>query len=194
MLKRLLLPTLLLALAAFALAACGSSESDEDQVIDVVETSVLTTDPADCEALSTLKFMEQTNSAEGDEAVKACEEDAEDSSDDADEVSVDKVEIDGANATADVAVTGGSLDGQTVSVALVDEDGDWKMDELTGFAVFDREGLLGGIEESFEEETDAETAACVVESLDEYADEELEELVIDGAEEAFIEAFEECAE
>jgi hypothetical protein len=193
-LKRLLLPTLLLALAAFALSACGDSESDEEQVIDVVETSVLTTDPADCEALPTLNFMEQTNSAEGDEAIKACEEDAEDSSDDADDVSVDNVEIDGANATADVAITGGSLDGQTVTVAVIDEDGDWKMDELTGFAVFDREGLLGGIEEAFEEETDSETAACVIEVFDEYADEELEELVLSNSEDAFVEAIEECAE
>lgn len=193
MLKRLLLPVALLALAAFALAACGSSESDEDKVVDVIETSVTSTDPADCEALSTLAFMEQSTSSTGKDAVKACEEDAEDTSNDAEDVTVSEVEVDGSDATANVALVGGSLDGQTVTVALVEEDGDWKMDRITGFTKFDKESLVNGFEENFEEsEVEAPLAGCIVELLDESSNEELEELIVSGGEEGFVELAEEC--
>ncbi len=184
MLKRLLLPTLLLGLTAFVLSACGSSESDEDKITDVITTSVTTTDPADCEALSTLNFMEQTNSAEGKEAVKGCEEDAEDTTNDADSVEVTDVEVDGSTATASVAFTGGSFNRQTLSVALVEEDGDWKLDEIDRFVKLDRKQLLASFEEAFEGANEAETelAECIVGALEARSDEGLEEVILGGQE------------
>ena len=45
--------------AALALAACGSSESDEDKIASVIETAATSTDPAGCKEAQTLAFMEQ---------------------------------------------------------------------------------------------------------------------------------------
>ncbi len=191
--KRMLSAVLVLALSGLALAACGSGESDEEKVVDVIETSVSTTDPADCKALSTQAFMEQSTSSTGKDAVTACEEDAEDTSNDPEDVTVSEVEVEGSDATADVALVGGSLDGQTVSVALVEEGGDWKMDRITGFASFDRQSLLDAFEENFEEsEVDAPLAKCIIEVLGEESSPELEELIVSGGEEAFVELAQEC--
>lgn len=70
--------------------------------------------------------------SEGAEAVKTCEKEASEESG-AESASVSNVEVDGSKATADVALTGGSLDGQGVEVALVKQGDQWKLDEITGF-------------------------------------------------------------
>jgi hypothetical protein len=193
-LKRLPLVLLVLALGALTLAACGSSESDEDQIVSAIESSATSTDAADCEALSTVAFMEQTAGGSGEEAVKTCEEEAEDDSDNSDSVAVSKVQVDGSDSTADAKFVGGNLDGQTLTIALVDEDGDWKLDRLVGFADFNREGLIGSFEETLGESDEiADTvSSCIVEGLEDLSDPELESLVIDNEEEVFLELATEC--
>ena len=192
MLKRLLLPALLIAFAAFALAACGSSESDEDKIVDVIETSSTSSDPADCEELLTIAFLEQVESSEGQEAIESCEEDAEDEEGNPDSVKVSKVEVDGSAASANVAFNGGDLDGQTIAIGLVEADGDWKLDQIEEFVLFDREKLLSVLEEGLSEAGDSEVAECVFEELDEYSDEELEEAILEGFAGAVEEAAESC--
>jgi hypothetical protein len=195
---RKLHPLLLLALLAlaFGLAACGDSESDEDKVVDVIETSVNSSDPADCKELATQAFLEQTELEQGSAAVKSCEESAKDTSDDPESVEVSKVEVDGSAATADVAFAGGNFDGQTLSVALIEEDGDWKMNEITGFAKFDQEGLAVSFEEAFERDNDVDPqlATCFAEVIRELPKAQAEEIVIGGNSEPIVEIVEGCQE
>ena len=151
MTKRLILPLFLIA-AALALAACGSSESDEDKITETIQTSATANDPADCKALNTVAFNEQTAGGSGPEAVKACEDEAEDDVGDPEEVEVSEVEVDGSDATAVATFVGGSFDGQEVEVALIEEDGDWKMDQLVRFVDFDAAAIVSGLRESLEED------------------------------------------
>ena len=193
---RPLVPALVfLLISAFALAACGSSESDEDKIVSVIETGVVSTDPADCEAKQTVNFMEQGNEGEGEEAVEECEEDAEDETGNPESVEVSEVEVEGSEATADAAIKGGSFDGQTVIFSLAEEEGDWKMNEIEGFAKFDREKLIAGFEEQLAEAegVEPELAECIVETSEESSDSELEELALGGPE-GFTELAEFCSE
>ena len=191
----LLLPFALLALV-FGLVACGGGgESDEDKVVEVVETSATSTDPADCTALATQAFIEQTQFSEGKEAVKSCEEDAEDTGGDPDSVEVSKVEVDGADATAEAEFVGGDFDGQVLAVALVEEDGDWKMDEITSFAKLDQEALASSLETSVQDGDDAldpEVASCMGDTLREISESEAEEVVIGGSSEPIVAILEAC--
>lgn len=192
----LMLPLALLALA-LGLAACGGSdESDEDKIVDVIETSVTSTDPADCEKFATQAFLEQTELSEGKEALESCEESAKDTEDDPDSVEVSKVEVDGSSATADAAFVGGSFDGQSLTVALVEEDGDWKLDEITGFSKLDKDQLATSFEEAFEgeEDFDPQVASCFGEVLRELPDPQVEEVVIGGSVDPVIEIVEGCTE
>ena len=193
---QLLLPLALLSLV-FGLSACGGGESDEDKVVEVIETSVTSTDPADCEELATQGFLEQTELEEGAAAVESCEESAEDTENDPDSVEVSEVEVDGSAATADVSFTGGSFDGQTLSVALVEEDGGWKMDEVTGFAEFDQEQLADTFEEglqSGEDALDPALATCFAEVIRDLPKAEAEEIVIGGSADPIVEIIEGCSE
>jgi hypothetical protein len=141
LLKRRLVLACLLIASAFALVACGSGNDDESQVEEAIETSATSTDPADCKKLATQRFMEQTTQSEGAEAVETCEEEA--SNDEgADTATVSNVEVDGSNASADVALNGGGFDGQEVEVALVKEDDQWKLDEVAGFVKFDEAKVI----------------------------------------------------
>lgn len=161
---------------AFTLSACGGGESDEDQIASAIETLATSTDPADCEALSTLNFMEQTEIEEGQEAVKSCEEEAEEGSDNPGSVTVTNVDVSGPSATADAAFDGGDLDGQTLTIGLVEEDGNWKLDELKSFVRFDRDALLQSFRDGLSEETsgqEEEVASCLVEELEGSSDEEI---------------------
>ena len=196
--SRLLLPVLLLALVAAAgFAACGSGESDEDKITSLVESAATSTDPADCKALETQNFMEQSEHAEGREAVEKCEEDTEEGVGNPDEVEVSEVEVEDEEASANVAFIGGTADGQTLEVSLVEEEGDWKLDEVTGFADFNREkleaGLLGSLEAAGSE-LSSEQAGCIAEGIEELEDEEVEELILSlEFPPAFVEIVEECA-
>jgi ABC-type glycerol-3-phosphate transport system substrate-binding protein len=188
------LPVLVLAFA-LSLAACGGGgESDEDKITTTIENAATSTDPAICDETQTLAFMEQTSGSSGKEAEKECEEEAKSGEGQPDSVSVTKVKVDGENATANAAFKGGIFDAQTLELALVEEDGDWKLDELTGFANFDSEGLVNSFAEQIEEEPEIEpeTASCLIEGIEELSDAELESVVIENNTEVFGEIAEGC--
>lgn len=192
----LLVPFVLLFLA-LGLAACGGGdESDEDKIVDVIETSVTSTDPADCTELMTQNFLEQIQFSEGAEAVESCEENAEETGDNPDSVEVAKVEIEDSAATADVTFAGGSFDGQTFTVALIEEEGDWKLDEIVGFAEFDQDQLASSFEEAFEDEESIEpqVASCIGEVLRELPRAEAEEIAISGSSEPIVELVKGCSQ
>jgi hypothetical protein len=191
--KRLLLfPCLLI--AVFALAACGSGGDETGEVEEVIETSATTTDPADCEKLQTQQFMEQISRESGEEAVHSCEADAE-HDEGVDGAKVSTVEVDDSNATAEVALTGGGLDGQTVEVALVKDGDQWKMDEVVKFTDFDHEHLVEGLERELSDSSEGEAkfASCFVEAFRQASEAEVEELIFGKSSQALEEVFEGCS-
>jgi hypothetical protein len=195
--KRYLLLPCLLIISALALAACGSSGSnDEGEIEEAIETSATSPDPANCKKLSTQAFMEQSTSASGKEAVEQCEEDAGEPENNAESVEVTKVEVEGEEATADAAFTGGSFDGQTVEVALVKEGDQWKLNEIEGFAKLDKTALVEALETQFEageSELSEETTACILEGFEESSQPEIEELLLSGSSEPIEELAKECS-
>jgi ABC-type glycerol-3-phosphate transport system substrate-binding protein len=171
---------LILALAAFsfALAACGGDD-DEDQITEAIEFAATSGDPAACTEAQTLRFTEQTTGQQGAAALKQCRRDAED--DTADSVDVSNIEVDGDSATAEGAVSGSFFDGQTVAVALVKQDDEWKLDELTGFVDLDRDAFVATIEREFRADPEERQAtSCVVKNLEGLSDQQFEDLFLNS--------------
>jgi hypothetical protein len=176
---------------AFGLAACGGDDSgseEEDQIAEAIETSVLTTDPADCTRLQTQNFTEQVNFSTGEEAIADCEEDVADTSNDPDEVEVGGIEVDGDAATADVTFTGGGFDGSTLTVALVKEEDQWKLDEITDIPTLDLESF----KESFTSQLEAEgnippqIADCIAGEINSASEEEVKGVILGGSEDDLV--------
>jgi hypothetical protein len=180
--------------AALFLAACGGGESEEEKIVNAIETSATTNDPSACTEFATEKFNEQTTGQKGEAAVKECEKNAEkeETSESAD---VSNVEIDGSTATADVALTGGSLGGQTLTVSVVKEGDQWKLDEITGFAKLNRAKLAEALGESLSEanEFPKGIVACIVEGVEESSEAELEGFFFSGSYQGFAELVEGCS-
>ena len=150
--NRCLLLACLLSTVAFA--GCGGwwrISSDEALVEATIETAMLEKDSGKCTELYTAAFREQTTNKTGSAAVEECEKpDA--PNDRAKSIEISNLGIDEAAATADVAISGGSFSGQTITVALV-EDGDrWKLDALTRFAKLDVDELAAILERQAEGE------------------------------------------
>jgi hypothetical protein len=193
--KRHLLLISALLVSALALVACGSSgSSDEAEIEEAIETSATASDPANCTKLETLAFSEQSSGESGKAATEACEEEAKDPEGKAESVAVSEVEVDGSKATANAAITGGSLEGQTASIALVEEDGQWKLDQITGFVKIDQGQLANVFAEQLEkgEEVEPEITACIVSGVEEASKEEAEEFILDPSSQALGELAESC--
>lgn len=193
--KRLLLLPCILILSALALTACGSSGGEDGEIEEVIETSATTTNPADCKKLNTQQFMEQTTQESGNAAVKECEEEAK-QGEGAKSVSVSAVEVEGSGATAEAALSGGNLDGQTLEVALVKDGDQWKMNEVVEFTKFDQAKLVKGLEASLSEassEVDPKFASCVIEAFKQDSQAEVEELLFGNSPKALEEVFEACS-
>lgn len=193
--KRHLLLISALLVSALALVACGSSgSSDESEIEEAIETSATTSDPSNCTKLETLSFSEQSSGESGKAATEACEEEAKDPEGKAESVEVSEVEVEGEKATATAAISGGSLEGQTVSIALVEEDGQWKLDQITGFVKLDQGQLANVFAEQLEgnKEIEPEVGACIVEGIEEATKEEAEEFVLDPTNQALGELAESC--
>ncbi len=93
-----------------------------------------------------------------------------------------EVEVDGEGATAQAAITGGDFDGQALVLALVKDDDQWKLDEITEFAKFDQAAIVQQFQTQLEEggEVEPETIACIVEAIEEAPQPEIEEAVLSG--------------
>jgi hypothetical protein len=164
--------------AALALTACGGSGddstseaiggADQAEIAHAIRTSVTSSDPADCTRLETQRFLEQIHFVTGSAAVKACQQDAPDTSDDPDSVDVADIEVDGTSATANATFHGGGFDGSTLSIAVVKEGDQWKVDQITAVPTFD----LPAFEKAFTQRLSSQegvTAAgteCITKALD----------------------------
>lgn len=195
--KRTLVPLVVLALAALALTACGGGgASAEDKITETIETAATTSNPSNCTELETLSFVEQNSQEKGKAAVKTCEEEAEAGEEQAEAAMVSNVSVNGSKATAEVKFEGGSLGSQSLEVALVEEDGDWKLDQIEGFAGYDGKALGEAFEKQFEEEPGELTPAqakCISGKVAEASQAEAEELFLSGSPEKIIELAQGCA-
>jgi hypothetical protein len=182
--KRLLVPLALLALAALAVTACGGSGSSaEDEVTEVIEQAATTKDPSNCTELQTLRFTEQNTGEKGKAAIKSCEESAKEE-EQAEEAKVSNVSVDGEKATAETEFIGGSLGSQTLSVALVEEDGSWKLDQIEGFANYDGKALEETFLKRFEESPEGLTKGqytCIAEGIGKASTAEAEAMFLSGS-------------
>lgn len=193
--SHLVVPCLLL-LSALAFSACGGSgSSDESKIEEAIETAATGTEPSKCTEVETQAFVEQNTATSGPAAVKECEKEASKAENNAESVTVSNVEVENEEATADVAVTGSSFDGQTLEVALVEEEGQWKLNEFAGFAKLDKAKLVESLEEEFAKsgEVSKSLTACIAEGLEESSQPEIEELILSGSSEGFEELAKECS-
>jgi hypothetical protein len=195
--KRILVPLALLVLAALTLTACGGGgSSDEDKITETIETAATTSDPSNCTELETQRFAEQNSQEKGKAAIKACEEEAEAGEEQAEGANVSNISVNGSKATAEVEFEGGSLGAQSLEVALVEEDGNWKLDQIEGFANYDGKALGEAFEKQFEEEPGEltpEQAKCISGKVAEASQAEAEELFLSGNPEKIIELAQGCA-
>ena len=182
----LLLPAVLLALAS-CLYACGESDSqsDEETIASTIETALTRTNPRDCTELMTRAFTEQML---GD--VESCEQNAKAEESPNPPVEVSDVEIDGVKASADVTFTENTFAGQTLTMALVEEDGGWKLDEIVRFAKLDRSKLVHGLAEGWGSSAEVD---CIRKALGEKSRPQLEELLVGGSERPFDEILISCS-
>jgi hypothetical protein len=181
--KRLLVPLALLALAALAVTACGGSGSSaEDEVTEVIERAATSKDPSNCTELQTLRFTEQNTGEKGKAAIKSCEESAKEE-EQAEEAKVSNVSVNGEKATAEAEFIGGSLGSQTLAVALVEEDGNWKLDQIEGFANYDGKALEETFLKRFEESPEGLTKkqyTCIAEGIGQASTAEAEAMFLSG--------------
>jgi hypothetical protein len=192
--KHLLLPCLII-VSALALAACGSSGDETSKVEEAIETAATTTDPADCTKVQTQNFMEQTSQESGKAALKNCEEEAE-KEENASTATVANAEVNGSDATAEVTLSGGkSLSGQTLEVALVKDDDEWKMNEVIKFTKFDHDKLIETFEREIKgsPEGSSKFATCFLKAFEEANQAEVEELLFRSGGEGFEEIAKECS-
>jgi hypothetical protein len=181
-----------------ALAACGGDDgepsADEQEIIDAITAAAISGDPAACTQYQTQRFTEQVGGdATGQDAVEQCERDAADTP--AEEIEVTNVEVDGDSATAEGAITGSFFDGQTIDVALVKEGDQWKLDDLVGFAEFDRDAFTASFEEELasDEEVSPEAVDCVTQRIEAQSDQTLQDFLLGTDPEAEDAIFEPCS-
>lgn len=193
--KRILVPLAFLMVAALTITACGGGGSDEDKIAEVIEQAATTSDPGNCTELQTQRFNEQNTEQKGKAAIKACEEEAEAGEDQAEGAKVSHVSVNGEKATAQVAFEGGSLGSQALEVALVQENGDWKLDRVEGFANYDGQALGEAFEKEFNQNPEGlskQQAACIAQKIAGASQAEAEELFFSGSSEPIIKLAESC--
>lgn len=194
--KRYLVPLALLVVAALTLVACGGGSSDEDKITEAIETAATTSVPSNCTELETQRFDEQNSQQKGKAAVKACEEEAEQGEEQAKSANVSNVSVDGDKATAEVEFDGGSLNSQILEIALVEEQGDWKLDQVEGFAKYDGKALGAVFQAQFEESPEGLTKSqgdCIAREIGRASQTEAEVLFFSGSPRAIEELAEGCA-
>jgi hypothetical protein len=196
----LLLPVALIAMA-MALTACGGGSSssgggEEAAIEEAIETSATSSDPSKCTEVQTEAFNEAESGKTGEEALEDCEEQAKTESEPAESVTVSNISEDGETATAEVAITGGSLEGQSVEVGLTKEEGDWKLNEFAGFTKYDPAGIGSLLEEKLGEEEGVTPtiAKCIAEGVEEMSEEEAEAMIFEKDNEGVEEIAAACSE
>jgi hypothetical protein len=180
---------LLAAVIALALGACGGDGGGDggddrresrqaDEIVGVITEAAKSRDPDDCTKLNTERFLEQRSGLRDEAAIRECERVAD--LDVPQSVKVSNISVNGGAASAEAAVRGSELDGQTITLDLVNRGGRWKLNQVTGFVSFDREALKAGVAKSFRrvKGVPSEFSDCVVSRLDGLSDDELQDIYL----------------
>jgi hypothetical protein len=187
----------LILLIGLSFWACGTRSSGEDAEIEmVIQTAATSRDPTDCTRFATQKFIEQSTGTEGPKAIRRCEEEAHELHSHVETVSVSDIDVMGSQASADVEITGGNLDGQTLKVVLIRDGRRWKQNEIVGFAKLDRVKLVEAFKMKFAKPTHAmphEVALCVERELEEASQAAIENYLFSGSLEAIDELYRQCS-
>jgi hypothetical protein len=198
--KSLLMLPLVLIVTAFALTACGGGgssssggSSDETAISEAIEKSATTSDPSNCTKYQTEEFNEQDQHESGN-ALKACEESAEENDEQAESVSVSNIKVNGESATAVAAIEGSPLNGESVEIEMANEEGAWKLNQFLGFVDYEGQALAETFEEGLKKEEDvsASLAKCVGEGFAELSQQEAEAVVFEGETEGLEELAKSC--
>lgn len=167
-------------LSILVLAACGGTAGDVEKVEEAIRASLIDPDPSACTELWTQRYLEQLAQKRGPAALEDCEEEVENPVNPTESVAISEVEIEGEGATALVAPIGGWLDGQVVELALAEEQGQWKLDQVTRFVEFDASAFARATEKTVEGRFDAspEQVECIGSELEEVSRPEAEVLAL----------------
>lgn len=193
--RRFLVPLSLLLSAPLLLSACGGDDSGSDDEADItaaIEQAATTDTAENCTEVQTQAFTEQVEFTAGEDAVKTCEENAGDGDIAGESVAVENIEVDGDTATADVAFTGGGLDGQEIAISLVKEGDQWKLDSLDEFISFDKEAFAAGLVEGAGQDAPPQILDCIEKQVNSTPDEELQQVYLSGDETQLGTLFADC--
>jgi len=184
-------------LAALALAACGGgsdngSSADEDQITQAITAAATSGDPSACTKYQTIHFTQQTSGGTGQAAIRSCEKGAQDTA--ADSIDVTDVEVDGDHATALGKATGSTFDGQTLKVALVKENGQWRLDDFQGFQDFDKDAMIAAFEKQLSTENVPQQGIdCLKQQFQAASDQQIESTFVGNNPQAENQLFGPCA-
>lgn len=187
----------MLAVLSTTLGACSSSEDeDEAEAREVVEQGFTEPNPQHCTDLATQRFLDQTEAPrDGEEALESCRKDAEEDPEEfADEVDVSEVAIDGEAATVTAMLEGGASDGMKFTLALVKEEGRWKIDRLEDVEI-DRQRFNDATRRNLTESEDVseKEADCIIAELDRrLSDSEIERAFVEPDPSVFIDVVLDC--
>ncbi len=184
-------------LAALAnLLACGGDERQRGrgQITEAIETSVTSTDPADCTELQTQRFVEQTNFETGETALQECENDAADTPRTPTRSRSATSRSTGPAPRPTSPSPAAPSTARRSSVALVKEGDQWKLDEITDIPEFDsaafRQTLLG--RDPRRATSRPMSADCIVQAFAQTDDETLKSTFLSGDGEQLNALFAEC--
>jgi hypothetical protein len=190
------LALLVLAVPVFVTACGGGGGSDSNaQITDLIQTSVKSTDPADCTKLQTQQFVEQTELASGQAAIQQCQKDAADTSDNPDSVDVTNVTSSGNTGSANVTFHGGSFDGSTLTVALTKNGDQWKLDKITAIPTFNLPGLVQALSARLNADASIppQVAACITQAFTSAGTEKVKSVILSGSGDQLTALFSACA-
>jgi ketosteroid isomerase-like protein len=182
---------------AALLAACGGGGGNDDnaQITDVIQTSVKSTDPADCTKLETQQFVEQSELASGQAAIQQCQQDAADTSDNPDSVDVTDVSSSGDTGSATVTFHGGSFDGSTLKVALTKDGDQWKLDKITDIPTFNFEGIVNALSARLQADSSIppQAASCITQAFSSAGADQVKSIILSGNGDQLTALFSSCA-
>jgi hypothetical protein len=182
---------------AALLAACGGGGGSDDnaQITDLIQSSVKSTDPADCTKVETQQFLEQTELASGPAALEQCRKDASDTTDNPDSVDVTDVKSSGNTGSANVTFHGGSFDGSTLSVSLTKDGDQWKLDKITDIPTFNLSGMVQALSARLQADSSIppQVGSCVVQAFNDAGADQVKSIILSGNGNQLTALFSSCA-
>ena len=186
-----------LALAALALTACGGGESDEDKITETIETAATTTDPSNCTELETQRFIEQNTQRKGQgRGSKPAKKKRKRAKKRRKRESLQRLRQRRTRRPPRLNSKAARSARSRSKSPWSKKDGNWKLDQIEGFANYDGKALGEAFEKQFEEEPgelSPEQAKCISGKIAGLSQAEAEEVFFGGSAEPIIELAQSCA-